>query len=487
MPSDSPRLRRVRSCLTCLAVAANAICAGGIFTFPLMSPALAQHLKLTQPQLTTIVLAGMVGQYPFAAVVGKVIDRYGPWACSLVASLLFSSAFGLFSLEISKTPDDISQPSLSSFERLTILFFIGGLGTVFSYFSALFAASKNFPDYIGLASGATMALFGLSPLFLSFLASAFFTTPETGLDVSHYLTCLAILAGVVNFFGALTMGTPQTLAQKAQEDADTEQPDEHTQLLPGKVSTATGDVVPVEEDGTVLDLLKDVHFGALIAVALLVCGVCEMIMSNMGTIVLSLPSYSRSQSQIPGIQEVGTDSATSTQVRLLSLSNTISRLVVGPLADFVSPVASYLPNGNRQFLRKHHISRVAFLALASILLAATFLATELRVRTQQDLWILSVGTGITYGTTFTVLPSIISSIWGLKNMARNFGIVSYAPFVGTPLFSYLYAFVAADHAPNGGVCEGVTCWELTFWVSAGAALVALGVSSFLWRRWKGKL
>lgn len=33
------------------------LCAGGIFTFPLLSPALAEHLKLTQPQLTTIVLA----------------------------------------------------------------------------------------------------------------------------------------------------------------------------------------------------------------------------------------------------------------------------------------------------------------------------------------------------------------------------------------------------------------------------------------------
>lgn len=31
--------------------------AGGIFIFPLLSPALASHLKLTQPQLTTIVLA----------------------------------------------------------------------------------------------------------------------------------------------------------------------------------------------------------------------------------------------------------------------------------------------------------------------------------------------------------------------------------------------------------------------------------------------
>lgn len=33
------------------------ICAGGVFCFPIISPALVAHLKLTQPQLTTIALA----------------------------------------------------------------------------------------------------------------------------------------------------------------------------------------------------------------------------------------------------------------------------------------------------------------------------------------------------------------------------------------------------------------------------------------------
>jgi hypothetical protein len=64
----------LRSSLTCLSIAANAyvfrfhlkhligllttrsLLAGGIFTFPLLSPVLAHHCKLTQPQLTTIAL-----------------------------------------------------------------------------------------------------------------------------------------------------------------------------------------------------------------------------------------------------------------------------------------------------------------------------------------------------------------------------------------------------------------------------------------------
>jgi len=138
-------LRRAQLAVTCCAIAANALCAGGIFTFPLISPALASHLKLTQPQLTTIVLAGMVGQYPLASIVGNCIDKYGPWACSLVSSVLFFFGFGLFSWEIANTPVDITHPSLTSFRRLTVFFFMAGLGTVFSYVprSTLFVYERD--------------------------------------------------------------------------------------------------------------------------------------------------------------------------------------------------------------------------------------------------------------------------------------------------------------------------------------------------------
>ncbi|KDQ60735.1 hypothetical protein JAAARDRAFT_31710 [Jaapia argillacea MUCL 33604] len=488
---------RLRLGATCLSIGANALCAGGIFTFPLISPALASHLKLTQPQLTTIVLAGMVGQYPFAAVVGKFIDHYGPWACSLVSSILFTSAFGLFSWEIAKTPDDTTKPSSSSFHLLTGFFFMAGLATVFSYFSSLFAASKNFPDHIGIASGTSMALFGLSPLFLSVVASCYFSEPGSGLDVTRYLTFLAILAGTVHLFGAFTLRTPKTSNLRAVSSTPVEdaavsivgtEVDERAPLLPGKAAPPVADieVVPVDEDGSILDLLKDPHFWILAMITLFTLGTCEMVISNIGTIVLSLPpSYSRST--ILFLNNPSTDIATSTQVRVLSLASTISRLLVGPLADFVSPVASYLPNGNRYFTRKHHVSRVAFLAGSTLLLAFTFAWTDVGVRSRENLWMLSIGTGITYGMTFTILPSIVSSIWGLTNLGRNFGVLTYAPFIGTPLFSYLYAFVSAHHARDEGVCRGIQCWQLTFWLSAGAALLAFCGSLALWRRWKGRV
>ncbi|KZP24743.1 MFS general substrate transporter [Athelia psychrophila] len=484
-------LRHARLTLTCISIVANALFGGGIFIFPLFSPALANHLKLTQPQLSTIVLAGMIGQYPFAAFVGKVIDRHGSWSCSLAAGILFSLGFGLFSYEISKTPDDIYQSSTSSFRNLTIYFFMAGLATVFALFSSLFAASKTFPAHLGVASGTSMALFGLSPLFLSFLASNFFTDPETGLNVTQFLKFLAVVTGGVYVIGAFNLRLPAIHRQGALPVDDPEQesePDERSALLPSKPPNGIALQATPIAGGSTLDLLRDYNFWIMFASIATVLGSCEMVMSNIGTIVLSLPPYP-SSSGADALRIPSADISTATQVRLISLANTITRLLIGPVADYTSPVALFLPSGEVSYPRRHLVSRVSFLSGAAALYAFTCAWMGAGVHTQGALWALSVGTGITYGITFTVLPSIISSIWGLENLGRNFGIATYAPFIGTPIFSYLYAFISASHAQesHGGVCKGTECWQSTFWISVGATLAALCGSLTLWRKWKGKV
>ncbi len=83
---------------------------------------------------------------------------------------------------------------------------------------------------------------------------------------------------------------------------------------------------------------------------------------------------------------------------------------------------------------------------------------------------------------------MLSSIWGLPNLGRNFGIISYTAFVGTTVFSYIYAFVAARHvAPGENACAGVQCWRATFWVGTATSLLACGAALFLWRRWRHRV
>ncbi|KIJ16691.1 hypothetical protein PAXINDRAFT_168186 [Paxillus involutus ATCC 200175] len=510
--SNRPRLRRARLALICFSIAANAICAGGIYCFPLISPALATHLKLTQPQLTTIALAGMSAGYPVGAIIGKVLDYYGPWACSLVAACFFSTGFGLFAREIANTPDDITQPSTSSFYRLVLYFSISSLGAAFSWFSSVFAASKNFPGYIGVASGATMALFGLSPTFLSLLASRCFSSPDDELDVAQFLQFLAILCGCVHLLGGLTLQVLPPASENVATEAglldNSEDSDEHATLLLNMIDS-NGDenrqsevqVEVMEEEPTAkqsaLDVLKDCNFWAL-AFFCFVPSCCEMIITNIGTIVLSLPQRT---SDISLTELPSASLTTATQVRMFSIANTLSRVIVGPLADIVSPVPSGSPNGTRRSMRKPLISRMAFLTFSSAVLACSCAWMVVGVREQSGVWTLSTSVGVAYGCTWTVLPSIVSSVWGISNLGRNFGIMMYAPFLGTPIFSYLYAFVAAAHSPvpvveggTGGaedgaaeLCRGPQCWLLTFEVSAVVTAAAFGVTLYLWRVWKWKV
>lgn len=171
---------------------------------------------------------------------------------------------------------------------------MAGLGTVFScvisdrslntiltsfrsLFSSLFAASKTFPSHLGLASGTSMALFGLSPLFLSFIASTFFTDPDTGLNVTQFLKYHAIIAGSIHLIGAFNLRLSSVPAGEAPTTlGDPEQvsePDERTALLPGKTPNEIAvQVIPPALEGSTMDLLRDVNFWILFVSVAIVLG-----------------------------------------------------------------------------------------------------------------------------------------------------------------------------------------------------------------------
>lgn len=481
LPSPLPKLRF--GC-TCLAIALNALCACGVLTFPLMCPALATRMKFTQPQLTSIVLAGMVGQYPAAPLIGKLVDYYGPWLCSLMASVLFTSAFGLSAWVYASTPQDIDHPSPHSFNVLVACFGLAGLAQSCSFFSSLFAATKNFPSLIGIVSAASMVMYGMSPLFLSFFATNIFTDPHSGLDLASYFTFLALVGGTVNLFGACVLTVPDghPLLDTVDEESEASI-DETTSLLscPRKCDEEVHVVAVREPDELPLaDLLKDPYFWVLFVFMSLTIGCTEMVQSNIGSITLSLPPVSSAISEVPSEANIAV------QVRLLAIANTVSRLLSGTLADILSPVAHYLPSGVYCFNGKRRISRVLFLTFSAAILAFSFTWTEIAVRSQRTIWVLSVGAGLVNGGVFNIVPGVLSSIWGIRDLGRNFGVLALSPLLGTPVFSLLYSYVAASHA-DGGMCEGLRCWQLTFWISAGCGVVAFVLSFLLWNRWKERV
>ena len=97
-----------------------------------------------------------------------------------------------------------------------------------------------------------------------------------------------------------------------------------------------------------------------------------MIKSNIGMIVLSLPSVSKSEN-------------IALQVQLIAVSDTLTRLILGPVADIVSPVPTYSANGIWAFPRKPYVTRMIFVAGAAFVFALAFIWPIIGVRSQEAL------------------------------------------------------------------------------------------------------
>jgi hypothetical protein len=112
-----------------------------------------------------------------------------------------------------------------------------------------------------------MVMYGLSPLFLSFFATSTFTDPRSGLDLTRYLTFLALLGGAANLFGACVLTVPDSNAVLETADETPEESiDETTSLLSGprkRDEEVHVTAVKEPEEGSLADLAKDPYFWVL--------------------------------------------------------------------------------------------------------------------------------------------------------------------------------------------------------------------------------
>lgn len=140
-----------------------------------------------------------------------------------------------------------------------------------------------------------MSIFGLSPLFLSLVASKVFTAPGQTLDVPRYFTWLAVTAGFIHVVTAVTFRANQAMMYSATEHAKPTYSDaeavvhatEEEPLLGGERADDSDDVstdpanihiVPVQEpqEGSTLELFKDRYFWVLSLWMVLIVGAVRL-------------------------------------------------------------------------------------------------------------------------------------------------------------------------------------------------------------------
>jgi len=125
-----------------------------------------------------------------------------------------------------------------------------------------------------------MALFGLSPLALSFVASTWFTDPLEGLNVTHFTSFLAIVAFATHLIGGVALQIvppasrptilPHTLPTIDEEDG----PDERTALF-AKPAVEYLELPP-GNDGSIGKLVGDVEFWVLALASLIILGTVRL-------------------------------------------------------------------------------------------------------------------------------------------------------------------------------------------------------------------
>jgi hypothetical protein len=117
-------------------------------------------------------------------------------------------------------------------------------------------------------------------------------------------------------------------------------------------------------------------------------------------------------------------------VQIISIANTLTRLAVGALSDWLSfaaiaTVATVPSTGILSHLpRPPRVSRLLFLLVASVLLTVAFAYVAFGLDHPDGLWVLSVSVGMGYGTIFTMAPSIVRSVYPVADFGRNWGLIS---------------------------------------------------------------
>ena len=125
-----------------------------------------------------------------------------------------------------------------------------------------------------------MALFGCSPLFLSVIATNFFTDPATGqLDICHFMRFLALLTGSVCILGFINLRglkhsvhQPQIIPEAIEENV----PQETSPLL---VTTLSNHQLMQASDPSTIELLYRFDFWLLIFFCLLTLGAVRIFSS----------------------------------------------------------------------------------------------------------------------------------------------------------------------------------------------------------------
>ncbi|KIW21488.1 hypothetical protein PV08_02068 [Exophiala spinifera] len=541
---DRIRMRReVVRVMSFVCAILNCLCAGSITSFSLYGARFLTDLHYTQFQVNAVSITAELAMYLPVPLFGYLCDRYSPPPLSLLSSFLFGFGYLLAAYTYkSGPPADASRDGHGWPFGAMILAFIGiGAGTSCMYLCAVATCAKNFAKakYRGFMLAVPIAAFGLSGMWQSQVgAHLLYQRLPNGakgdVDVFKYFVFLAgtlIGVGLLGTLGLQVVDEEELidhgvdvlersgLLEESEffHDSEASTPANYGSIA--RARSGSGSATPADSDSEAeIDLsesqllkrreqehrlrkkkywllnhathtfLTDRTMWLLAAGFFLITGPGEAYINNLGTIIPTLTPKRYFDLTSPPAGHA------STHVSIIALASTFARLFTGSLSDLFAPPSQPEDPPTARF----QFSRLVLLLPSAIVLLLGFLNLALPFLTPSvpELFLLSSAfLGIGYGACFSLVPIIISVVWGAENFATNWGVVAMMPAGGAAVWSLVYS-AGYSRASNGsgpgtapgeggeGECSGYACFGAWAWGCAGSVVAAIVLWCFAWRTWK---
>ncbi|KAK8134334.1 hypothetical protein PG984_006346 [Apiospora sp. TS-2023a] len=507
-----------------------AAAAGTITVFSLYGPSFQSRLRFTQFEINGVASAMSLALYIPVPLIGYMCDRTGPSSIALISAVLLGGGYGLAAGLYRR--GDVALGGLGRkdpilFPFMVFAFVLIGAGTACVYVASVTTCAKNFSKgkYRGLMLVAPIATLGFSGVLVSQVASRILyeKNPDGSrgeFSVFYFFVFLSVCLTFVGLFGTFTLRIidEDELINEAVEELERSGLLEGSEIFRRRSTNISGYGIasagedpedgglinPTKDDDEDNDALKKTwllnsetrrflsdHTMWWFALGFwLIIGPGEAFINNFGTVIGTLHT--------PHISESITTPAT--HVSIIAATNTVARLVVGSLSDFASPKPESahpqagLYSSHTSSAQKFTVSRITLIITAGIIisLGTLILATGAIQEHGDRFWMVSSLIGAGYGGLFSLMPIIVTIIWGVENFGTNFGIVALFPAIGSTMWGLIYSAVyeagantssPATHSEDDTFCYGAKCYAITFW--AMTASIWVGCGMILWA-WKGR-
>lgn len=518
----------------------TSLCAGSVTAFSLYAPLFQSRLHYTQYQVNLVSIAVELALYLPVPIAGYACDRYGPRKPALFSAVFFGGCYTAAAFIYRSGPPADTGKGNGWPVGVMVAAFVGvGWATSSMYLASLTTCAKNFGrgKHKGFAMAAPIASFGLSGMWQSQVGSRLLCerNPDGSrgdVDVFRYFLFLAGLlfgVGVIGFM-VLHVVDEEELIDEAVEEMERSGLLEESDLFhrqnegygavatPGQeshMSVASDRKRHEEEEARKKKLLlnsethrflTDPTMWWLAAGFFLVSGPGDSFINNLGTIIGTLYPPPSDPLSSPALAPT----SPATHVSIVAITSTVARLLSGFVSDLLSPTPN--PHQHRRgpgsltaslasldpmvqstaswgsFSRRFTISRMIFLLLVALCLSLGFalLASgAVQNHAHPIFGVVSALVGTGYGAIFSLVPIIISCVWGVENFGTNWGILAVVPAAAGPLWGVIYAANYSSGQPGGATgdskCYGTGCYSQTFWGMAVASWIAMALWVYAWK------